>query len=242
MSEKDGGTEFLNAVEPILRKVLENIESPFVWMPLGLFILCVLAYPLTSFEPFLYLSIAFLILTFAADWVGRWRNRQPPMPKPIPQESNYRDDLFKFYASVQAKALEMLKSGKPNAALALAEKNLSAVDEALKEFPDDADFHSLRGYILKDMYQSSKNLLSTPQRQAYLDSARASFEYALKLDPDNAGAHNGMGNVLFFDGHFDEAIKEHNVALGLSDGYKTTIEHDKRIVEKVKNGEIPFDF
>ena len=78
MNGDTGGSEFLKAVEPILRKFIENIENPFVWMPLGLFILCVLAYPLTSFEPFLYLSIAFLLLAFGADWVGRWRNRQTP--------------------------------------------------------------------------------------------------------------------------------------------------------------------
>ncbi len=244
MSENEGGTEFWKAAEPILRKVLENIENPFVWMPLGLFILCVLAYPLTSFEPFLYLSIAFLLLAFGADWVGRWRNRQTPLPRPIPQESYYRDDLFRYLASIQAKAVAMQVSGKPSAARSLTEKNLRAVDEALKAFPDDADFHSLMGYTLKDAYQSSKGSLPAEQRQGYLGRAHASFEHALRLDPNNTGAHNGMGNVLFFEGHFDEAIKEHDTALKLTtdDKYRAVILHDKSNVVRVKNGETPFDF
>lgn len=244
MSKNEGGTEFWKAVEPFLRKVLENIENPFVWMPLGLFILCVLAYPPTSFEPFLYLSIAFLLLAFGADWVGRWRNRQPPLPKPVPQEHNYRRDLYDYSASNQAKALSMLERGKPSAALALTQENLRAVDEALNAFPNDADFHSLKGYILKDAYQSSKGLLPANQRQRYLGRARASFEDALRLDPTNAGAHNGMGNILFFERLFDEAIKEHDTALKLTtdDQFRSVILHDKSIVVRAKNGEIRVDF
>ena len=101
-------------------------------------------------------------------------------------------------ASVQAKAVTMLESGKLNAARSLTNKNLKAVGDALKAFPDDANFHALMGYTLKDVFQSSKSLLPADQRQAYLLGARKAFEKALSLDSDNAGAHNGMGNVLFF--------------------------------------------
>lgn len=241
MDSSDGGTDFWKAVEPILRKFIENIESPFVWTPLGLFVLCALVYRVTGSREFLYLSIAFVLLAFGADWVGRWRNRQTP-PTPAPQESSYRDDIFSYLASVQAKAVGMLESGKPSAARTLIDKNLRAIDEALKTFPNDADFHALMGYTLKDVFQSSKNLLPADQRQAYLGRARKSFEHALSLDPNNASAHNGMGNVLFFEGHFDEAIKEHETALKLTDGNYPAAEHDKRIVIGVKNGKIPFDF
>jgi hypothetical protein len=86
-----GGGEFTHAVEPILRKFLENIDNPFVWMPLGLFVLCVPAYPITRLRVFVYLAIAFMALTFGADWVGRWHNRQTP-PQPDPQAPSYRSD------------------------------------------------------------------------------------------------------------------------------------------------------
>ena len=36
---------------------------------------------------------------------------------------------------------------------------------------------------------------------------------ALQLEPQNASAHNGLGNVLFFEGQFDAAIKEMDAAL-----------------------------
>jgi tetratricopeptide (TPR) repeat protein len=241
LNSDTGGSEFLKAVEPILRKFVENIDNPFVWMPLGLFILCVLVYPITKFKVFPYLAIAFIVFAFGADWVGRWQNRQTP-PEPNPQTSSYRNDVFTYLASVQRKAVDMLVAGKAEAARELTNKNLHAVDTALKSFPEDADFHALLGYTLKDVYQSSKNLLSPEQRKAYLSRARSSFEWALQLDPKNASAHNGMGNVLFFEGDFDAAIKEHDTALRLTDGNYPQAEHDRRIVIAVKNGEIPFDF
>ncbi len=241
MNSNEGGTRFLDAVEPIIRKFIENIESPFVWTPLGLFILCVLAYPVTKMKAFPYLSIAFLILAFGADWVGRWQNRKTPAA-PEPHVESYRDDLLIYLSSVQAKSVTMLERGKTSAARALTDKNLRAVDEALKTFPNDADFHALMGYTLKDIYQSSKNVLPGEQRTAYLNSSRKFFEYALKLDRNNPSTHNGMGNVLFFEGRFDEAIKEHDSALELTNGNYPAADHDKRLVIAVKNREIPFDF
>jgi len=234
-------SEFWKAAEPILRRFIENIESPFVWTPLGFFILCVLAFPLTQFQPLLYMGIIFLLLAFIADWVGRWKNRQTPVT-PNPTEFSYKVDIFKYLADVQAKAVDMLTKGKSSAARALTERNLKSVDEALRTFPEDADFHALMGYTLKDVYQTSKNLLSRPQRQAYLSRARSSFEHSLKLNPKNASAHNGMGNVLFFEGHFDEAIKEHEKAIALSNNNYPAAEHDKDLVLKIKSGKIPFDF
>ena len=238
---ENGGGDFWKAAEPILRKFLENIESPFVWTPLGLFILCILAYPLSQFKPFLYMAVSFLFLVLAADWTGRWRNRKTPA-RPTPDDSGYKDDIFKYLSEVQAKAVNMLEEGKVSAARSLINSNLKAVDEALRTFPEDADFHALLGYTLKDVYQSSKNLLPKAQRQACLSRARSSFETALRLDPKNASAHNGLGNVLFFEGRFDEAIKEHNKAISLAHDNYPAAEHDKNLVSKVKSGELRFDF
>jgi len=233
--------QFLPAVAPILRKILENIESPFVWVPLGLFILSSLGYPLTSAKAFPYLAIAFLLFAFGADGVGRWKNRQTP-PTPRTHDPKYRDEIFRYLSAVHAKALDMVETGKMGAAQALAKKNLRAVDEALSEFPSDADFLASMGYALKEIYQTSKNLLPTDQRQAYLARAKQSLEHALGLDPDDPRARNAMGNVLFFEGHFDEALIEHDVALRLTDDNYPAAERDKRLVIRVKKGEIPFDF
>jgi hypothetical protein len=51
-----------------------------------------------------------------------------------------------------------------------------------------------------------------------------------------------MGNVLFFEGRFDEALEEHDTALKLANGNYPDAEHDKRLVMAVKAGQLPFDF
>lgn len=136
----------------------------------------------------------------------------------------------------------MLEHGKVEAARTLTYKNLKAVEEAFSLFPEHPDFHTLLGYTLKDIFQSSKNLLSNERRQMCLERAKVSFEHALKLAPNSAGAHNGMGNIHFFSGNFDEAIKEHDIALKLSNNNYPAAEDDKQLVIRVKNGEIPFNF
>jgi tetratricopeptide (TPR) repeat protein len=241
MPEKDATNTFLKLAEPIFRKFIENIESPYVWTPLGLFVLCVAAYPVTSFSPLRYLAFAFLILAFLADWVGRWRNRQAP-PPPSPESEHFRDELLEHLSDIQLKAVKLLEGRKTEAAQALIGRNLKNVEHALSQYPGDADFHALLGYTFKDVYQSSKASLAAAQRQGYLGQAKKSFERALAIDPSNPSAHNGMGNVAFFEGNFDEAIKEHDVALDLTGGNYTAADHDKRVVLSVKRGDVPFDF
>lgn len=141
--------------------------------------------------------------------------------------------LFKYLAGEQAKAIEMLVSGNQSAAMTLSEKNLKAVDEALKTFTNDADFQALKGYTLKDIYQSSKNLLSDKERQAYLRRAHESFNRALELDPNSPSAHNGLGNVLFFQGHYDEAKKETEKAIKLAKGDYPAADHDLNLILKI---------
>jgi tetratricopeptide (TPR) repeat protein len=164
------------------------------------------------------------------------KNRKPGSGPTLPPSE------VQELSNKQAKAIELLEAGKVDAARSQNEQNLQAVDTLLRRFPDKADVYALKGYILKDMYQSSKSLSSTEQRKASLQDARKSFEKALQLDPANAGAHNGMGNVLFFEGQFDAALKEHDTALQLTNGNYPAAEHDKSLVIRVKNGEIPFAF
>ena len=233
--------DFWKAAEPIFRKFMENIESPYVWTPLGLFIFCILAYPLSQFQPFLYLAVLFLLLAFTADWIGRWRNRKTPV-RPTPGIMGYKDAIFSYQTAVQARSVDMMEKGKLSSARSLINENLKAVEEALITFPEDPDFHALMGFTLKDVYQSSKNLLSPSQRQVYLDRARGSFETSLRIDPNNSSAHNGMGNVLFFQGQFDEAIKEYDKAILLSGNNYPAAEHDRKLALRVKSNEIPFNF
>lgn len=155
--------------------------------------------------------------------------------------SDYRKDILNQLVKAQYAAVDMLGEDKAKA-IHLIDANLEKIDRVLASFPDDPDFHALKGYAAKDVYQSSKGLLSTEKRLAYLSTARRSFEKALEIDPNNASAHNGMGNVLLFEGKFEDALKQHDIALKLANGRYPAAEHDKRLVQRVIKGEIPFDY
>ena len=131
--------------------------------------------------------------------------------------------------------------GKVSSARKLIKENLEVFDKALKLYPDEPELYSVKGYSLKDVYQSSRGLLSKKQREIYLLLAKKSFEIALELDPNNAGAHNGMGNIFFFQGRYDDAIKEHEKAIELMGGFYDDAIQDRNRVLRVKNEMIGFE-
>lgn len=143
-----------------------------------------------------------------------------------------REEIYRRLAEAQGRGLEMLAQRHPEA-LAHIDENLRESDAAIRTFPDDPRFHILKGYILKDVYQSpsSKLLLRSEQRREYLLRARESAEQARRLDPDNAAAHNLMGNVLYFEGDCLAAIREYDIALerNREDWFTGVIEGDKRL-------------
>lgn len=155
--------------------------------------------------------------------------------------SEFKKDIYKQLRTAQSEAVRELGIDKSNA-IRLIDQNLADIDRALKSFPDDPIFHTLKGYAAKDVYQSSKGLLSKQKRLDYLAVARQSFEKVLKIDPDSPGAHNGMGNVLFFEGEFEAALRQHKKALRLANGNYPSAKHDMELVEKVIAGEIPFNY
>lgn len=178
----------------------------------------------------------------------RTEERQPPETPERREPSDYTA-LIRRLADEQHKALEMMIGQDKSAGLRDIEKNLVEIDKAVRSFPrnnpaENANLFVSMGYALKDMYQNSKGRLPSEMRQQYLFRARASFAQALRLDRTNAGAYNGMGNVLFLEGKFDEALKYHTRALNLAGGKDKypAAEHDRQLVIKVRDGEIPFDF
>jgi hypothetical protein len=178
----------------------------------------------------------------------RTEERQPPVTPERREPPDYAA-LIRRLAEDQHKALQMMIGQDKSAGLRQIEKNLVEIDKAARSFPRDnpaenANLFVSMGYALKDMYQNSKGRLPSEMRQQYLLRARASFAQALRLDRANAGAYNGMGNVCFLEGKFDEALKYHTRALSLAGGKDKypAAEHDRQLVIKVRDGEIPFDF
>lgn len=146
------------------------------------------------------------------------------------EQKNGLDLLFSKSAADRARAIGLIDA------------NLGHIDEALQSFPDDVKLHSLAGYASKNVYASSgvTDLLGPDQRRKYLARARMHFETALRIDPRDPGAVNGMGNVLFYERKFDEAIRHHELAIILAGGSYSSAEHDLNLVRRVKSGVVPF--
>lgn len=136
-----------------------------------------------------------------------------------------------------------------SAGLRNIERNLEKIDSVIKSFPkinagEDAGLFVAAGYALKDMYQDAKGRLPANVRREYLSRARSCFAQSLRLNSKDAGAVNGMGNVLFLEGRFDESLQYHTRAIQLAGGKDKypAAEHDRQLVMDVKSGKIPFDF
>ena len=222
----------------VLRQLFENIDVPYVYLPLGIGIFLFLTYPITQQVNMLYFGLAFLILAFAADWYGRYQNSKPPQEKPEPSSPAYREDLKSYHYAMQEKAFQLLREGKRGSAIKLTDQLLQVLDNAIEENPEDPELYAMKGFSLKDIAQFSKNSLPRKDRIAYLNRAEEAFLASLDLDPDSADAHNGMGNIYLFRGDLDKALEEMKRAIELVDGGYPAAEHDKIIVERMIAGEI----
>ena len=66
------------------------------------------------------------------------------------------------------------------------------------------------------------------------------FQAALKADPGDPDAMNGMGNVLFYERKFDEAIRHHEQVIQRAGGSYPAAAHDLNLVRWVKSGAVLF--
>lgn len=190
-------------------------------------------------------AVAIVIAIGAAGWRLWPFFEQWFSPVIVKDGGTYLADIRERLRVEQEQGLELL-FGRAHAerarAIALIGLNLDHIDTALASFPDDVYLHTLAGYAAKNVYASSggTDLLRPEQRKRYLDRARMHFEMALRIAPDDPGAVNGMGNVLFYEGQFDQAIMHHERALNLAGGSYPAAEHDLNLVMQVKSGALPF--
>lgn len=184
-----------------------------------------------------------VMLTGLAAWWWLVREARPPGQAVVtaPTEaSSYRDELVAALRDEQSAAFAELGRDRAKA-IALIDRNLTRIAEARRSFPSDVELRVLAGYAAKNAYASSKDLLPTARRQGYLNLAADSFEAALALQPGNAGAVNGLGNVAFYRGRFDTAIELHRKALALTGGNYPAARHDLELVQRYQRGELKFD-
>jgi tetratricopeptide (TPR) repeat protein len=178
-------------------------------------------------------------------WLARSDELTAPSTQTEIRGGSFREDIKAKLHDEQEQALKLLMStnrADKAKAIGAADANIARINSALESFPGDVYLHALAGYAAKNVFASSRDgdLLTPKQRQKYLAQARKHFEAALKIDPNHAGALNGMGNVSFYEGNFDTAIKYHELAIAKATGPYPHANHDLELVRRVKRGEVPF--
>lgn len=108
-----------------------------------------------------------------------------------------------------------------------------AREAAGKTDPLDPDALALRGYIAKTLAQIADAKDNQGDGEKYYREAERLFEGAVRLDPTNAGALNGLGNVCDARGDLDGAISAYRQAIEIDPNY-TSAHHDLAIAYEGK--------
>jgi tetratricopeptide (TPR) repeat protein len=91
--------------------------------------------------------------------------------------------------------------------------------------PLDGSAMAQRGYISKTLAQVAESRHRKAERDKYYDEATRLFEQAARLNPKDASAQNGLGNVHHARGNLDDAISAYQRAINLAPKY-TAAHHD----------------
>jgi tetratricopeptide (TPR) repeat protein len=132
-------------------------------------------------------------------------------------------DAFEAIAWLrQSRAMDDINAQNYAAAM---EKLSDARSAALHTDPLDPGALTQRGYIAKTMAQVAEALDDRLSRQKYYEEAAKLFQHVVQLEPNNAGAHNGLGNIEHALGNLDAAITAYHRAIELLPSY-TAAHHD----------------
>lgn len=104
-------------------------------------------------------------------------------------------------------------------------KLAAARSAARQTDPLDARALALRGFIAKTLAQIAEARQNPAEREKYYTEAARFFQHAVQLDPTDASAQNGLGNVQYAVGNLDAAIAAYSQAVALLPTY-TAAHHD----------------
>jgi tetratricopeptide (TPR) repeat protein len=99
--------------------------------------------------------------------------------------------------------------------------------------PLDPNALAQRGYIAKTLAQVAAALGDSAGKEKYYSEAAKLFQHVVQLEPENASAHNGLGNVEYARGNLDGAIEAGKRAIKLIPNY-TAAHHDLAITYEAK--------
>jgi tetratricopeptide (TPR) repeat protein len=220
-----------DTIRRLVDLLFESIDDPALRVTFAVGLILILVGVVSDAKAVLYVGLAVVLVGLVVNFIlGQLRRRPPAIPEPASLTPNA---LHQYASEVQSRAVSLLTQGKGEAARAMTARALRRIDDAIKLHPNVPYYHAMRGYALKDLFQFTKNLLPDAQRRQYLADAEASFNDALRLDPQDASAHNGLGNIRFFAGDLQGAIEKHEKALGLTGGNYSAASHDLKLVRHV---------
>lgn len=130
-------------------------------------------------------------------------------------------------------ATQEIDENKLNSAVNRLNSARSAVDVLLQLDPLDVDTLALRGYIYKTLGQLSEAQGKINDRKTHFTEAARMFEHLLLLNPTNASAQNGWGNIQYILGNLDAAIAAYSRAIELYPLY-TAAFHDLALAYEQK--------
>jgi tetratricopeptide (TPR) repeat protein len=102
----------------------------------------------------------------------------------------------------------------------LANEKLAEAGRAADQIqPADAQTLALQGFVAKSRAQVAQATNRRANARQFYQQAAGLFQKAVALDPDNASAHNGLGNVAYALGDLEGAIQAYQRALALAPTY-----------------------
>ncbi len=164
-----------------------------------------------------------VLLPFAADW--RWMLDREDSPW-YPAMSLFRQqapgDWSAVLAAVKSALLARLadfraESSQRSAALETSyAEGLALLRTAC---PDDAEKALVNAYLIDPRVSEIFNALGVLCREKGLDHvASRFFRHAVALDPTCADGHINLGNIMFAENRFEEALEEYRLAMRINPG------------------------
>ena len=137
-------------------------------------------------------------------------------------DSEYTDAFKAIVWLQQSRAMDDIRTQDYDAATG---KLTDARAAAMHTDPLDPEALALRGYVAKSLAQVAEARGDQEGRRKYYQEAARFFEHVVRLEPDDANAHNGLGNVAYALGDLEAAIAAYNRAIELVPRY-TAAHHD----------------
>ena len=122
----------------------------------------------------------------------------------------------------QLKASDMINNENFGLAQAAIDKGERYVKIAMDYSADDPDVHVQLGYLYKEFanrYFQAPGLSADADIDKYVAKAANHFNMAVKVDENNASAHNGLASVFILQQRWRDAIRESTKAIELAPTY-----------------------